>query len=69
VKAGVAENCHAILFVEHDPSLYEDAQEMTEVVSKALREAPKEAAALVYLRQASGSPLKSWLGLLRTLRY
>jgi hypothetical protein len=42
------ENCHTILLIEHDPTLYEDAQEMTEHVSRAMREASKEAAVLLY---------------------
>jgi hypothetical protein len=42
------ENSHTILFIEHDPSLYEDAKEMAEVVSKAMREASKDAAILLY---------------------
>ncbi len=28
---------HSLIFVEHDPLLYEDAQEMTEYVSRAMR--------------------------------
>jgi hypothetical protein len=39
---------HSIVFVEHDPLLYEDAAEMTEYVSQALRDAAKEAAVLLY---------------------
>jgi hypothetical protein len=42
------ESHHSIIFVEHDPMLYEDAAEMTEYVSLALREAAKEAAVLLY---------------------
>jgi hypothetical protein len=42
------ENSHTILLIEHDPSLYEDAKEMTEAVSKAIREASKDAAVLLY---------------------
>ncbi len=39
---------HSLIFIEHDPMLYEDAREMTEYVSLALREASKEAAILLY---------------------
>ena len=39
---------HSIVFVEHDPLLYEDAAEMTEYVSNALSDAAKEAAVLLY---------------------
>ncbi len=39
---------HSIILIEHDPLLYEDAREMTEYVSLALREASKEAAVLLY---------------------
>lgn len=42
------ENHHTILFIEHDPTLYEDAAEMTEYVSQAMREAAKEATVLLY---------------------
>jgi hypothetical protein len=42
------ENHHSLIFIEHDPLLYEDAREMTEYVSLALREAAKEAAVLLY---------------------
>ncbi len=42
------ESHHSIILIEHDPLLYEDAQEMTEYVSMALREAAKEAAVLLY---------------------
>ncbi len=39
---------HSLIFVEHDPLLYENAAEMTEYVSQALREAAKGAAVLLY---------------------
>ena len=39
---------HSLIFVEHDPMLYEDAQEMAEYVSQALKEAAKDAAVLLY---------------------
>ncbi|MGA9097979.1 MAG: hypothetical protein WB392_03510 [Methanotrichaceae archaeon] len=42
------QNRHTIVIIEHDPSLYEDAQEMTEYISQAMREASKEAAVLLY---------------------
>ncbi len=42
------ESHHSLIFVEHDPLLYEDAREMTEYVSQALREAAREAAILLY---------------------
>lgn len=42
------QNHHTIVMIEHDPSLYEDAQEMTEYVSQAMREASKDAAVLLY---------------------
>ena len=43
---------HSVIIVEHDPMLYEDAQEMAEYVSQALREAAKDATVLLY---ASGA--------------
>lgn len=42
------ENRHTILLIEHDPTLYEDAAEIVEYVSQAMREAAKEAAVLLY---------------------
>ncbi len=39
---------HSLIFIEHDPLLYEDAVEMTEYVSLALREAAKDATVLLY---------------------
>jgi hypothetical protein len=39
---------HSLIFIEHDPLLYEDAAEMTEYVSQAMREAAKEATVLLY---------------------
>ena len=39
---------HSLIIVEHDPLLYEDAQEMTEYISKAMRQASHEAAVLLY---------------------
>ncbi len=45
-------NRHTIVIIEHDPSLYEDAQEMTEYVSQDMRETAKEAAVLLYAQGA-----------------
>jgi hypothetical protein len=39
---------HTLLLIEHDPLLYEDAAEMAEYVSCALKDAAKEAAVLRY---------------------
>src|SRR5512139_2797246 len=39
---------HSLIIVEHDPLLYEDAQEMTEYISKSLKQAAHEAAVLLY---------------------
>jgi len=39
---------HSLIIVEHDPLLYEDAQEMTEYISKSLKQAAFEAAVLLY---------------------
>jgi hypothetical protein len=39
---------HSLIFIEHDPLLYEDAREMAKYVSQAMREAAKEAAVLLY---------------------
>jgi hypothetical protein len=39
---------HSLIIVEHDPMLYEDAQEMTECISKALEQASYEATVLLY---------------------
>jgi DNA polymerase I len=39
---------HSIILVEHDPTLYEDATEMVDYVSRALSDAAKEAAVLLY---------------------
>jgi hypothetical protein len=45
----ILEEAHqSLILVEHDPLLYEDAAEMTEYVSLALREAAKDAAVLLY---------------------
>ncbi len=42
------QNHHTIVIIEHDPLLYENAQEMTEYVSQAMRVASNEAAVLLY---------------------
>ncbi len=39
---------HSLILVEHDPLIYEGAQEMAEYVSQALKDAAKEAAVLLY---------------------
>ena len=38
---------HTLIIIEHDPLLYEDAGEMTEFISKSMRETAKEAAVLL----------------------
>jgi hypothetical protein len=42
------EASHSLIFVEHDPMLYEDAEEMTEYVSQAMKEAAKNAVVMLY---------------------
>ena len=42
------ESCHSLLIIEHDPILYQDAEEMTEYVSQAMRAAAKESTLLLY---------------------
>ncbi|MCJ7445480.1 MAG: hypothetical protein MUO26_13330 [Methanotrichaceae archaeon] len=39
---------HSLILVEHDPLLYEDANEMTEYVSKAFKQVSHEATVLLY---------------------
>ena len=39
---------HSLIFIEHDPLIYEDAQEMAWYLSKAMKEAANEAAVLLY---------------------
>ncbi len=46
------ESHHTIVIIEHDPLLYEDAQEMIEYVSRAMRETAKDAAVLLYAQGA-----------------
>jgi hypothetical protein len=50
------ENHHSLILVEHDPLLCEDAREMTEYVSLALRKAAKEAAVLLYAPGTEARP-------------
>jgi hypothetical protein len=42
------ENHHTFLIVEHDPMLYEDADEMVEYVAQALKQTSREATILLY---------------------
>ena len=42
------ENHHSFLIVEHDPMLYEDANEMVEYVAQALKQTSREATILLY---------------------
>ncbi len=42
------ENHHSFLIVEHDPMLYEDAEEMVEYVAQAFRQTSREATILLY---------------------
>ncbi len=46
------QNHHTIVIIEHDSMLYEDAQEMTEYVSKVMRETANEAVVLLYAQGA-----------------
>ena len=39
---------HSLIIVEHDPLLYEGSQDMTEYISKALKQASYEATVLLY---------------------
>jgi DNA polymerase I len=39
---------HSLIFIEHDPLLYEDAAGMIDLASQAMRDASKEAAVLIY---------------------
>jgi hypothetical protein len=36
------EACHSLIIIEHDPMLHENASEMTEYVSEAIKGAAKE---------------------------
>ena len=42
------ENHHSFLIVEHDPMLYEDAEQMVEYVAQALKQTSREATILLY---------------------
>ncbi|MHB8117989.1 MAG: hypothetical protein ACYDHX_04575 [Methanothrix sp.] len=42
------ENHHSFLIVEHDPMLYEDAEEMVEYVAQALNQTSREVTILLY---------------------
>jgi DNA polymerase I len=42
------ENHHSLLIVEHDPLLYEDANEMEEYLAQALRQASRDATVLLF---------------------
>ncbi len=42
------ESCHSLLIIEHDPLLYQDAEEMVEYVSQAMRTAARESTVLLY---------------------
>jgi hypothetical protein len=44
----IEEAPHSLIVIEHDPMLYEDAQEMVEYVSQGWHDAAKEAAVLLY---------------------
>jgi DNA polymerase I len=46
------ENCHTLVILEHDPLLYEDAEDMVEYVSRAMREASKSSIVLLYSPQS-----------------
>lgn len=46
---------HTIVFVEHDASLYEDAEELTEPVAGALSEAAESALVILYAPKGGGS--------------
>ena len=39
---------HSLIIIEHDPTLYEDATGMIDLVSKEMRDAAREAAVLHY---------------------
>jgi DNA polymerase I len=44
----LGEDIHSFLIVEHDPLLYEDAGEMVEYISQALKQTSREATILLY---------------------
>ena len=39
---------HSLILIEHDPTIYEDAAEMVDYISRSLSDAAKEAAVLLY---------------------
>jgi hypothetical protein len=43
---------HTLIFVEHDPSLYEDAAELPEYISRALRDLANQATVVLYAPSA-----------------
>jgi hypothetical protein len=43
------ETRHSLIFIEHDPLLWEDATGMIEYISKSMSETAKDAAVLLYL--------------------
>ena len=46
---------HTLIFVEHDPSLYEDAEELPEYISQALRDLADRATVVLYAPSADPS--------------
>ena len=46
------ENRHTLVILEHDPLLYEDAEDMVEYISRAMREASKNCIVLLYSPQS-----------------
>ena len=42
------ENHHSFLIIEHDPMLYEDAEQMVAYVAQALKQTSREATILLY---------------------
>jgi hypothetical protein len=46
---------HTVLFVEHDPTLYEDAEDLLEPVSGALAEAAGDALVILYAPKSDPS--------------
>ena len=48
LMAVLEECCHSLLIIEHDPLLYQDAEEMVEYVSQAMRAAARESTLLLF---------------------
>jgi DNA polymerase I len=48
LMAVLEDSQHTLLIIEHDPLLYEDAEEMVEYASQAMREAAKSCTVLLY---------------------